>query len=70
MDGYVVAVVVLGVFALVAWRWWLADRTAARTHEAALHGKAVDAATAAQLAVQGKLAALEDRVRALEYRKA
>lgn len=70
MDGYVVAVVVLGLLGLVAWRWWLADRTAARAHEAALHGKTVDAATAAQLALPGKLAALEDRVRALEYRKA
>ena len=77
MDGAVDGGAVIGaavagmatLAALVAWRWWLADRTAERAHVAALHGRSVDTSQRALDALPGKMQALEERVRALEYRK-
>ena len=55
---------VLGVAAggLVAWRWWLTERAAERRERVQVDQKALDA-------LPGRISALEQQVKELEWRK-
>ena len=68
MDGLVgAAVVVAG--ALVAWRWWLADKSATRAHELEVRKQVVAVEQKALDAIPGRLSALEADVQALRWKK-
>lgn len=70
MTPFVVAgvFVLLAAAALLAWRWWLADRTAQRAHELELHTRHVTVEQAALDEDRAKVRNLEKRVKDLEYR--
>ena len=68
MDGVVTAGL-LTVAALVAWRWWLEDRAAAREHEAALRALVVKAEETEIRQLPEKVASVERRLKELEWRK-
>lgn len=64
MDALLGAVTVLGVAGcgLVAWRWWLADKAAARTERVVVDQAKLDALPA-------RITALEQRVTDIEWRQ-
>lgn len=68
MDGAVTAAV-LSAAALVAWRWWLGDKSAARAHEAAMRSLVVKADAAELLQLPERVAIVERRLKELEWRK-
>lgn len=63
MDALLFALTVLGVSAgaLVAWRWWLTERALERRERVAVDQSKLDA-------MPSRLASLEQRVEAMEWR--
>lgn len=63
MDALLFALTVLGVsaVALVAWRWWLADRALERRERVAIDQAKLDA-------LPHRISALEQRLEQLEWR--
>jgi hypothetical protein len=55
--------------ALVAWRWWLNDRTAARAHEAAMRAEVVKAEEATLRGLPSRVSALEMAMKDAAWRK-
>jgi hypothetical protein len=69
MDGFLTAAVTVPVAGLVAWRWWLADKAAARSHELALKQQAERAEDAMLRALPARVQALELAVKEAAWRK-
>jgi len=71
MDGAVGAVIALAVVSggLVAWRWWLADKTAGRAHELEMRKQVVAVEQKTLDGLAGRMATLEDRVTQLGWKK-
>ncbi len=66
MDGALAAgVIVAG--ALVAWRWWLSDKTAGRAHELEIRKQVVAVDQKALDAIPGRLSALESDLKELRW---
>ncbi len=68
MDGALAAVVVVAG-ALVAWRWWLTDKTASRMHELELRKQAVAVEQKTLDAMPGRLSAIESDIKELRWKK-
>ena len=69
MDGLLVAAVTVPSLGLVAWRWWLSDRAAARAHELALRQQVVQVEESTLRGLPSRVQALEMAVKEAAWRK-
>ena len=69
MDGLLIAAVTLPTAGLVAWRWWLVDRAAARAHEVTLRQQVVQAEESVLRGLPLRVQALEVAVKDAAWRK-
>ncbi len=69
MDG-ALAVLVVVIGGLIAWRWWLVDKAATRLHEMALRQAVVVVDQKALDALPARIGALEEELKGIRWKKA
>ena len=69
MDGLLIAAVTVPVAGLVAWRWWLSDKTTARAHEVALRQQVAQTEDVTLRGLPARVQALELAVKDAAWRK-
>lgn len=72
MDGVLAAAVTAAVIApsaLLAWRWWLADKAETRKHELVMRQQVVQVEQKTLDGLAGRLSALESELKDLRWKK-